>query len=149
MTGLEIAALAIAATTTGISIYSGQQAQAQQKVATRAARAQNDLQAARQRRDAIRQARIAQADLAVKGVSQGVQASSAIAGGQGSIATQLNSNLGFLDTFNQLSNQASKALDSAATWQGIASDADKIGNLAMTTFGNSDHIQRSFNKRGG
>lgn len=147
MTGLEVAALAIAVVGTGASIYEGQKAQQYQKNATRDARIQNDLQAARQRRDAIRQARLAQGALATKGASQGVQNSSGVLGGQGSIQSQLNNNLSFLDQYNALSTDASINLDKAATATGWSSDFGKISDLGMTVFGNAPHIQRVFAPR--
>lgn len=124
-------------------MYEGQQAQKANRKATAAARIQNDLQAARQRRDAIRQSRIMAANMQVKGVTQGVQNSSSVKGGQGSIQTQLNSNLSFLDQFNNLSDQASRALDSAAQHQGNASDWGKIADLSMAGFGNAPNITRA------
>ncbi len=147
MTGLEVAALAVAVVGTGASMYEQHKAQGYQKQATRAARLQNDLQAARQRRDAIRQARIAQGQLGVKGATQGVQNSSAFQGGLGSIQSQLNNNLSFLDVYNNLSNEASLALDKAASAQGLASDFGKVADLGMTVFGNSSHISKVFSPR--
>ena len=62
---------------------------------------QNDLTAARQRRDAIRQARIARANATNSAATQGVLDSSGSIGGVGSISSQLKDNISFLDQWNQ------------------------------------------------
>lgn len=86
--------------------------------------------------------------MSVKGATQGVQNSSGFQGGQGSIQTQLNSNLSFLDVYNNLSNDASINLDKAATANGLASDFGKVADLGMTVFGNGPHIANVFSGGG-
>jgi regulator of protease activity HflC (stomatin/prohibitin superfamily) len=151
---VAIASLAVAGVGTAVSIAQNskanslaQQANAQQQQATTAQRQMNDLQAARQRRDAIRQARIAAANAEQTGESQGSAASSSAIGGQGSIQSQLGSNLSFLDQYNHLADQASIALGNASnlTFQEhsaerSASNYGQIASLGMTVFANSPNI---------
>lgn len=90
-------------------------------------RKQLDLQAARQRRDAIREGRIAAAQATVSGEAQGVADSSSSQGGIGSITSQVNSNVSFLDAYNQMSDQA-------MYFMGVSNqkkaDADRYAGLA-------------------
>lgn len=142
-------ALATAVVGTGVSIYSSQkaagayaQSAAAQREANRFQRQQADLQAARQKRDAIRQSRIAQASVQQSAENQGVSGSSAAIGGQASIQSQLNSNLSFLDQYSSLSDAASDALGRASVYQSKgnqftanAQSAGAISSLAFQVFG--------------
>lgn len=132
ITGTILAATAVVAT--GASIYEGEQANSQQKKAQNYQRQQNDLQAARQQRDAVRQARIAAATAVQAGANQGVSNSSAVQGGVGSIQSQTNDNVSFLDTYNKLSDQASTALGKASEFQTNASIFGSVANLATSAY---------------
>lgn len=103
-------------------------------------RKQNDLQAARQKRDAIRQARMARAQAESAGANQGVLDSSSVAGGVGSIKSQLGSELSFLDTFNQYSDMASLALGRANVFAQKAQTAAEISKLGMGVYNNADNL---------
>lgn len=133
-TGIEIALIAATIGSTAGSIYSSQQSVKQQKRANALQKQQQDLEQARAKRDAIRSARIAKAQAASGAEVQGVASSSAALGGQGSIQSQGNFNLSFLDQSQQLSDQASIALGKAATAQGNAQTFESIGSLAMTGY---------------
>lgn len=83
--------------------------------------------AAKERVNAVRAARLSQGALMQTASNSGAGESSVALGALGSIQSQLNSNLSFLDTNQKLSNQAgfyaSKAniaSSKAATWQGVA-----------------------------
>lgn len=99
---------------------------------------QNDLTAARQRRDAIRQARIARANATNSAATQGVLDSSGSIGGVGSISSQLKDNISFLDQWNQYSDLGSQALGRANVYGQRAQMAQTVSGLGMTVFGNSD-----------
>lgn len=94
-------------------MYQGAKAQEYQQQAADAQRKQANLQAARERRDAVRQARIAMAATSQNAANQGASTSSAFQGGYGSIQSQLGSNLSFLDQFNKFGTQAAEAIGNA------------------------------------
>lgn len=75
---------------------------------------QVNLQEARNKRDAVREARIAFGTAQNTAVNQGVSASSSSLGGLSSIAAQAADNVSFLDQFGFYSDQASKALGNAS-----------------------------------
>lgn len=100
-----------------------------QKLAQRRA----DIATARQRRQQIRDARIARAQVASQGSGRGIQESSGIIGAEGSIGSQLSSNLSFLDRTQEISGQISQAniragkLQSrAATFQAVKDTAESF-----------------------
>lgn len=103
-------------------------------------RQQNDLQAARQRRDAVRAARMARANAQNSAATQGVMESSGNLGGLGSIQSQLNDNISFLDQYNQYSDMASQALGRANEFGRRGQLAQTIGGFAMSVFGSADYI---------
>jgi type II secretory pathway pseudopilin PulG len=95
--------LAIAAGSAYMS-YKAQQKQTKlQKTAIKAQRAQDNLRAARERREAIRNARISSGQVEQNAANMGSSDTSAALGGLGSISQQLNQGLSFLDTYNRLS----------------------------------------------
>lgn len=109
-------------------------------------RKQNDLAAARQRRDAIRQARVARAQAQNAAASQGVMDSSGNIGGLGSIQSQLGDNLSFLDQYNRFSDMGSEALGRANVYGQRAQLAQTVGNFAMSVFSNADVIGNTATK---
>jgi hypothetical protein len=105
-----------------------------------AQRAQDNMKAARERREAIRSARIASANVTQAGVNQGVASSSAVLGGVGSIGQQLNQGLSFLDGYNALADQAGRA-ETKANKAGVTAGAwNSASNLAMTVFSNASSL---------
>jgi hypothetical protein len=139
-------ALGVAAVGTGYSIYAGERANKQAKKAAQAEQARNDLRAARERRDAVRQARMAYGMAAQSAENQGVGESSSAIGGQASISSQLSSNLSFLDKDKFYADQASTALGNMRSWSNRANTASQVAGLAMTAFNNSEAITNQFNK---
>jgi BRCT domain type II-containing protein len=75
---------------------------------------QVNLQNARNKRDAVREARIAFGAAQNTAANQGVSASSSSLGGLSSISAQASDNVSFLDQFGFYSDQASKALGNAS-----------------------------------
>jgi len=84
-------------------------------------RKMNNLQAARQRREAFREARAAQGSVIQAGAESGTMMSSGLQGGRSTIAAQLGSNISFLDQMQTTASQASIFNIQAARQAGIAS----------------------------
>jgi hypothetical protein len=120
-----------------VASYEAQKKQAKYlKQANTAQRQQDTLRAARERKEAIRAARLATGGALQAGVTQGVADTSAALGGLGSIQTQLNQNLSFLDQFNSLSDQAGLAIgkankqaSKAAVWNQVAEFGEKAAKV--------------------
>lgn len=141
---ISLAALTITAVGTATSISSGRRAAAAQREATAFQQKQANLQNARTQRDTIRQARMAWAQAQQAAENQGVSGSSSSQGGLGSIASQLNDNLSFLDQYGFYSDQASRALGRANKASASADMWGSIANTGMTVFNNSDRIRNVF-----
>jgi Flp pilus assembly protein TadG len=153
-TALIATVLKVAAATAviGGTAHSIQQGQVAQKAAEKQSRLQQqaeELQAARQRSDVIRQARIAQAEVKSSAANQGVAGSSMAQGGQGSLTSQMNSNLSFLDgmktaniAIGQAGSQANQAAYNAQVGQQIA-------GLGFSAYGNADKLAAGANKAWG
>jgi hypothetical protein len=140
---IAIGSLAVAAVGTGYSIYQGERASKQAKKATQLQRQASDLQAVRQKRDAVRQARLAYAQAQAAAENQNVSSSSAAQGGQGSIVSQLQDNLSFLDQYGFFQDQASRALGKAQTYEKSSRMAAQVSGAALNIFQNSDDIGKS------
>lgn len=111
---------------------------AQQKSA-KAQRQANDLQqrqaeltAARNRREAIRAARVAQARSAVVAEGQGAALTSSASGAAGAIVSQTNSNLSFLDQYGNISDQIASTIGKAQKFDAQANTYGAIANLAVS-----------------
>jgi len=89
----------------------------------------------RERRDAIRAARLTGGALVQAGENQGASESSAAMGGLGSIQTQLNSNLSFLDTQTSLANRGTEQSVIARSQQSKAQNWGAVSSLGMQVFG--------------
>lgn len=111
-----------------------------QKKAAATQRSSDNMKAARERREAIRNARLASASVTQDAVNDGVIGSSAALGGLGSIASQLNQNLSFLDGQNRLADQAGTELSKANKAIGSAQTWGAVSNLGMTVFSNAGKI---------
>lgn len=94
----------------------------------------------RQKRDAVRQARMAQAQSQTSASNQNVSDSSSAQGGQGSIQSQLGSNLSFLDMYNKYSEQASTALGNARAASSTAQGFSDLASVSMAVFNNASPI---------
>jgi hypothetical protein len=100
-----------------------------------AQRQQQNLRAAMERRQTIRQTRMAFAQAQQNAENQGVGTSSGAAGGQGSILTQGNANLRFLDGSQALANEAGRWLDKASKQSATASMYGSFANMSMAAMG--------------
>jgi len=128
---------AVSAVGTVKSIQSQKKQVKLQKQANKAQRQQDNLRAVRERREAIRTARISSANSSQMAVNQGAADTSASLGALGSIQSQVNQGLSFLDQFNALSDQASVALGkanqagmSAQVWGAVADAGMKVSQNA-------------------
>lgn len=92
---------------------------------------QNNLASARQRRETVREARIALADSTQAAAAQGVSTSSAAQGGIGGIKSQFTSNLSFLDNQNLIVDQRSAALGRQRKYERKAARAKALTGLAI------------------
>ena len=121
----------LAATAAVGGIYQGRQAAQAQKKQAALQKRQADLRNQRQRRQAVRAARIRRAEVVAGGEAAGVdQTSSAVAGGAGSVTSQLGANLSFLDQSQNI-QQSIFAAGSAAASAGASQAAfATVGGIA-------------------
>lgn len=127
----------------GGQIYAGNQQKKANKAAQQSAaldRQRMNLQSARERREAVRSSRLALAQSQMAATNQGAQGTSSAQGGQGSIVSQLNSNLSFLDRYNTLTDQASQQIGYANKFSQKAQTGQAISNLGWQVFSNSNTL---------
>jgi hypothetical protein len=108
------------------------------KKANQFERQRANLQSARQKMEAVREGRRAMAEVQQNAENQGVSGSSVGQGGAGSVYSQTNSNLSFLDQYGYYSDQASKFLQQSANsknkagmWQSVAAAGEKVVDMSM------------------
>lgn len=111
----------------------GRQYDAQKKESIYNRQIQNN-RAAKERRDAIRAGRLASANLAQMAENTGGSSTSAALGAMGSIQSQINSNISFLDTNQKLSNQAASAAGEAARFGYQAQLWSSVSQVGQTVF---------------
>lgn len=128
-----IASVVVGTGATVANIQATQQASKQAGKAAEAQRKQQELAAARERANAIRQARMAYAMSAQGAETAGASLSSSALGGLGSIQSQLTSNISFLDKNQQLADQGSIALGKMRAAEANASSFGAVAGLAMQT----------------
>ena len=134
--------LAVTAVGTVATISAQNKAAAAQKKQYAYERQIQTNKSVRERRDAIRAARLTQGALVQAGANQGASDTSAALGGLGSIQSQLDSNLSFLDTNTSLANRAGQQAGIAKTAETAASNWGAITALGMAVFNNSDSIAK-------
>lgn len=122
--------LAISAVSTVGSVVTQTKAASAQRKAGQAQRRQEALAAAVQRRQQIKAGRQAQALALQAGENQGVSGSSGVAGGVGSLKSQMSANLSFLDKQTGLADYAGSMFDKASRLQQTATTFGGIGQLA-------------------
>lgn len=146
LTAIAIGAAVVAAGATAYSAIKQGEATAASKQQYKYQRQLANNQAARERVNAIREARLAQGALAQTAETSGAAGSSIALGAQGSIQSQLNSRLSFLDTNQSLANlagyygskaniksqQAQTGASISATAQSIFSMSGGFNRLGLT-----------------
>lgn len=125
-TGGAIAALAVSAIGTGVSVSQQRKAQRAEEKRDAVGEAQAQLENQRNIRQAIAASRLQQAQVQAAGQASGGTGSSGLAGGLGSAQTQVASNIGFArqtaaanSAINRQTGLASQALAAGATAQAI------------------------------
>lgn len=106
----------------------------QQKKASEAQRKQQQLATDRSNRESIREAQLRRAMAVASASSMGALGGSALAGGLGSLGSQLGSGLGFSSQMSGLSRNIEKYSSKAQTWGAIASMGGTVFN-AVGGFG--------------
>lgn len=94
----------------------------------------NQNRSVRERRDAIRAARISGGTLLQQSNNTGGSASSAALGGMGSIQSQLDSNLSFLDTQTSLASKSTAAGEAAREANATAQNWSGVTQLGFAVF---------------
>lgn len=122
------------AITAGISLVASavqtrKQAKAQRK-SSKAAQRSADIQASRERREAIRQARVRRADLLTQSANTGAAGSSSEAGAIGALQGQLGSNIGTSFQTQALSAEQSSANRASVKAGTQASMFGTVGSFA-------------------
>ena len=145
---LAIAAFATAAVGTAGSMYSQSKAASATQKAGEAQRRQEALAAAVQRRQQFKNYRVAAAQASQNAENQGVAQSSGAQGGQGSLRSQLDSNISFLDQQGQIADYAGRMFDRAAKWNTTAQAFSGVSQLALQSYSLSQNadFQKLFNK---
>lgn len=146
---IAAASLAVAATGTYIGLKSAQASAQASRQASAFQQKQANLQNARQKRDAVREARLAYGQAQNTAANQGVSGSSGSTGGLSSIAAQASDNVSFLDQYGFFSDQASKALGRANSAQASASTAGAVAGLGLQVFSNANALAKPFLPKAG
>lgn len=129
-TAIAIGAAVVAA---GATVYSARQ---QKKAASASRRAQAaeqrraDIANARERRFAVRNARVARASIEAQAAGSGLVGASSTLGAMSNVTSRTNENLSFLDQSNQLSQQASAANIQAARYSSRAATGKAVADVA-------------------
>lgn len=111
-----------------------QGSKAQRRASKRAERAAN-LQASRERREVVRQARIRRADILAQSANTGAAGSSAEAGAIGSLQTQVGTRLKTSFQAQELASGQARALRSASQSQARAGLFNTLGNFGASFIG--------------
>lgn len=146
-----IAGVGLAVSAVGAYSSHKQQKKARKAMKRSAAaqRAQDNMKAARERREAIRNARLASGASLQGAVNQGAENSSASLGALGSIEQQLNQGLSFLDGQNRLADQAAHYIGKAQDYSAKADTWSAVSGLGMQVFKSASGIAQVFAGGGG
>ena len=125
---------ALVAVSVGTGLASANEARKSRKASQRANEVQSRIQERRSQREriqALREARIVNAQLDTQAAITGTQSSSAVQGASANIQQQLGTNLSFVEQIQGLQKQAQVYQQSAANAASRASTYNAIGNLAL------------------
>lgn len=148
MPPVAIAAVALGtvAVGTAVQIQQGRKAAKASAAASALDRQRMNLQTARERREAIKATRSAQANIQQNAENQGASYTSGAAGGQGSVASQGAANLSFLDQYTTLTDMASIQLGRANRAQSRAAEAGAVADLGWAVFGQQNNVAKVWGK---
>lgn len=107
------------------------EAEAEQRKAGAAQRKIQDIKTQRERRQAVREARAARAEILSGAVASGTTSTSSVEAGVAGLGTQLASNLSFLEQASELTNQISIFEQNAANKLRRAGEIDSIRNTGL------------------
>lgn len=126
-----------------VSLFTGMQSLSAQKKAANAAKKQQELADARERRKLLRQSQIAAGQATNTAASIGGLGSSGLAGGLMGLNNQVASQVGFQNQSSQLANLQSKYMQQASQWNmfgdifsGFMKSADFSGGTQMISNAN-------------
>ena len=119
---------------TAMSIKNQQKMLKETKKANKFERQRSELTSARQKTQAIREARSALATSRQSAENQGAAATTTAQGGQGSIISQMNSNLSFLDSYGFMSDQMSKHMGRAQSAQTASGMWGQVAQVGATMY---------------
>ena len=144
MPPVAIAAVALGtvAVGTAVQVQQGRKAAKANAAASALDRQRMNLQNARERREAIKATRAANAQIQQGAENQGAAYTSGAAGGQGSVVSQGAANLSFLDQYNTLTDMASIQLGRANRAQSRAAEAGAVADLGWAVFGQKNNITK-------
>lgn len=135
LTAAAVGGLALSAFGTVKQMQAAKKSQAQQAKAIKLQQTADELRQARERRQQIREARIRIGSATQAAANQGASTSSSAIGGQGSIATQLSANLGFLDQLGNLNTSTTAANLAANKAKASADTYGSVAGFGATIFG--------------
>lgn len=144
-TTIAVVGAGLAVGGTAYNVMQQKKAAKAQKRAAQLSRQRQQLQDALSRREAIREARIARARSVNAAANQGVSDSSAAQGGAGSIVTQGNVNISFLDQNVLARDQAGEYLGRAQRYTQRASTGAAIAGFGASMFSNADVLSNRIN----
>ena len=121
------------------NIFDNRQASVQANKAKRAKRRLNQAQLVRQRRNAVREAQVATADIETKSAAQGGGGSN-VSGAISSVGSQLSANLSFLSSTSAISDSATSALSKAAALRSQGSLFQAVGSFAAQNSSRIDNL---------
>ena len=136
--------LAVGVASTVASISASNKQAKYQRQALKYQRQSDNIKAAKERKDAIRAARLASGTALQVAANQGAMDTSASLGGLGSITSQLNQNLSFLDQTSTLADQASVSIGKANKQGANAAMFGQIADLGFMVAGKSKNIASVF-----
>ena len=116
----------------------------QQKRALREEQKQRDIEAARSRVSAIREARRKRAQVIAASQARGVADSAGAIGAVGGIQTQLGANLSFMDQIQQLTTQANIFRQGAVAARGRAATYGAVASVTGSIFDIKGGFEKMF-----
>ena len=131
---MQAAGLLLSAIGTIGSLTQQKKAASAQKKAVAEQRAMDRLKQQREVRQAIREARIKRASIEQSGANVGATETSAVAGGAGSITSQLSSVTSFLDQQGRMADRATAYMQKAADATSLAGGFGALGSFGGTIF---------------
>lgn len=126
--------LGVTVAATAASTFTSLKSNKEQKEAAKLSREKQRNETRRRKRAAIRNNIISRGVVENVAGQTGTQQSSGVAGGLGSLESQLGSNIGFSNTQSGLSDRIASHSQRAADYQGYGAIAGAVGNLSSRAF---------------